>query len=97
MTEPGQQITMFMLIIKKRKRFKKSGPAFFVCPGELTFKELKERDCDGDEMLVYGRIPVADKHTVSEKVQDTVENAGLFKVRDRKGKEFPVKTCQLLL
>lgn len=80
---------------KEAKAFLRNlGCSFFVCPAELTFKELKERDCDGDEMLVYGRIPVMTSTQCLKKsaghCQKTPE---LFKVRDRKGKEFPVKNC----
>ncbi len=80
---------------KEAKAFLRNlGSSFFVCPAELTFKELKERDCDGDEMLVYGRIPVMTSTQCLKKsaghCQKTPE---LFKVRDRKGKEFPVKNC----
>ena len=45
-------------------------------------------------MLVYGRIPVMTSTQCLKKsaghCQKTPE---LFKVRDRKGKEFPVKNC----
>ena len=51
-------------------------------------------DCDGDEFLVYGSIPVMTSTQCLKKCaghcQKTPE---LFKVRDRKGKEFPVKNC----
>lgn len=80
---------------KEAKAFLENlGCRFFVCPAELTFKELKERDCGGDEMLVYGRLPVMTSVQCLKKsaghCQKTPE---LFKIRDRKGKEFPVKNC----
>ena len=80
--------------IRSESVFKKSGLQFFVCPAELTFKELKERDCDGDEMLVYGRIPVmTSTQCLKKSAGHCQKTPDLFKVRDRKGKEFPVKNC----
>ena len=80
---------------KEAKAFLRNlGCSFFVCPAELTFKELKERDCDGDEMLVYGRIPVmTSTQCLKKSAGHCQKTPDLFKVRDRKGKEFPVKNC----
>ena len=64
---------------KEAKAFLRNlGCSFFVCPAELTFKELKERDCDGDEMLVYGRIPVMTSTQCLKKVPDTVRKRRIF-------------------
>ncbi len=79
MTEPGQRDYNVYAYNKEAKAFfKKSRLQFFFCPAELTFKELKERDCDGDEMLVYGRIPVMTSTQCLKKVQDTVRKRRSF-------------------
>ena len=45
-------------------------------------------------MLVYGRIPVmTSTQCLKKSAGHCQKTPDLFKVRDRKGKEFPVKNC----
>lgn len=64
----------------------------FTLPAELNQKELLERGCAGTELLVYGALPVM---VTAQCMKKTVERCSgkpeLLHLRDRMGKEFPVK------
>lgn len=64
----------------------------FTLPAELNKRELSERGCAGAELLAYGALPVM---VTAQCMKKTVEGCGgrqeLLRLRDRMGKEFPVK------
>lgn len=64
----------------------------FTLPAELNKGELSERGCAGAELLAYGALPVM---VTAQCMKKTVEGCGgrqeLLRLRDRMGKEFPVK------
>lgn len=73
---------------------KKLGADFTVCPAELNFKELQKRGCAGDELLIYGRIPVMTSVQCLQKTAGRcTKQPGLHSLQDRLGNVFPVKNC----
>ena len=64
----------------------------FTLPAELNKRELSERGCAGAELLVYGALPVM---VTAQCMKKTAERCSgkpeLLRLRDRMGKEFPVK------
>lgn len=67
-------------------------PVTVTLPVELNSKELKERDCTGAELLVYGAIPMmVTAQCMKKTVAHCTGEPELLFLRDRMGKEFPVK------
>lgn len=69
----------------------------FTLPVELNSRELAERGCAGAELMVYGFLPAM---VTAQCMQKTVERCsrrpGLLYLRDRMGKDFPVRNkCRL--
>lgn len=64
----------------------------FTLPVELNSKELEELDCYGKELIVYGHIPVMVTAQCIKKTEDKcTKRQELLYLKDRMGKEFPVK------
>lgn len=71
-----------------------AGCTFTTCPVELRFQELSRRGCSGDELLIYGRLPVMTTVQCLQKTAGHCEKKpGIHVLTDRKGKAFPVKNC----
>lgn len=67
-------------------------PVSFTLPVELNSKELKLRDCTGAELLVYGAIPMmVTAQCMKRTTERCTKEPELLFLRDRMGKEFPVK------
>lgn len=67
-------------------------PLRFTLPVELNSRELSERGCSGAELLVYGRLPMmVTAQCVKKTVDGCTKCPEVLSLRDRKGKEFPVK------
>lgn len=67
-------------------------PVSFTLPVELNSKELKQRDCTGAELLVYGAIPMmVTAQCMKKTTERCTKEPELLVLRDRMGKEFPVK------
>lgn len=64
----------------------------FTVPVELNSRELEERGCRGEEMVVYGALPMMVTAQCMKKTAErcTGKPEVLF-LRDRMGKEFPVR------
>lgn len=68
-------------------------------PVELNFRELRQRGCEGGELLVYGHLPMMisagcvyknlKKCRKAEK--DLLDPRDYYRLRDRKNMKFPVK------
>ena len=64
----------------------------FALPVELNARELARRGCAGAELLAYGRLPVmVSAQCVKQTADRCGGTPGLLVLRDRKGKDFPVK------
>lgn len=64
----------------------------FTLPAELNSKELEELDCHGKELIVYGHIPVmVTAQCIKKTVDKCMKRPELLYLKDRMGKEFPVK------
>ncbi len=64
----------------------------YTLPVELNFRELKELDCSGGEMLLYGFQPVMlSAQCLRKTMAGCDEKEGVFYLKDRYGKLFPVK------
>lgn len=64
----------------------------FTLPVELNSRELSERGCAGNEMLVYGSLPVmVSAQCVKKTVESCTKRPEVLCLRDRKGKNFPVR------
>lgn len=64
----------------------------FTVPVELNSRELEQRDCRGAELFVYGAIPMMVTAQCMKKTVDRCTGKPeLLSLRDRMGKEFPVK------
>ena len=64
----------------------------FTLPVELNSRELSERGCAGNEMLVYGSLPVmVSAQCVKKTVESCTKRTEVLCLRDRKGKNFPVR------
>ncbi len=64
----------------------------YTLPAELNFRELRELDCSGGELLLYGYQPLM--LSAQCLLKNTVEckrRQGIFYLKDRYGKLFPVK------
>lgn len=63
-------------------------------PVELNGRELAELGCEGKELTVYGSIPVmVSAQCVRRTVSGCDRKPGILTLKDRVGKEFPVRNC----
>ncbi|MFR5601566.1 MAG: DUF3656 domain-containing U32 family peptidase [Lachnospiraceae bacterium] len=61
-------------------------------PVELNSRELEELGCHGREMIVYGYLPMMVSAQCIQKTTDRcTKREGILWMKDRMGKEFPVK------
>lgn len=64
----------------------------FTLPVELNSRELEEKGCRGGELIVYGRLPMmVTAQCMKKTVAACTKKPGLLSLKDRMGKEFPVK------
>lgn len=67
-------------------------PKRFTLPVELNSRELEELGCRGTELIVYGHIPVmVTAQCMKKTLEKCTKRPELLQVKDRMGKEFPVK------
>lgn len=67
-------------------------PLTFTVPVELNSRELETRGCSGSELLVYGAIPMmVTAQCMKKTVEKCTGKPEVLHLRDRMGKEFPVK------
>ena len=61
-------------------------------PLELNSQELEQLGCQGMELVVYGYLPVMTSAQCIQKTTDRcTHRPGLLRMRDRTGKDLPVK------
>lgn len=64
----------------------------FTLPVELNSRELEEKGCRGGELIVYGRLPMmVTAQCMKKTVAACTKKPELLSLKDRMGKEFPVK------
>ena len=72
--------------------FKKVGSMKNTLPVELNSKELKQRGCAGNEMIVYGRLPMmVSAQCIKKTVKGCDKQPGMLTMKDRMKYELPVK------
>ena len=76
------------------KTMEELGADELTLPVELNEKELAAAGCAGKELIVYGRLPVmVYAQCVRRTVSGCDRKPGLLWLKDRMGKEFPVRNC----
>ena len=76
------------------KTMEELGADELTLPVELNEKELAAAGCAGKELIVYGRLPVmVSAQCVRRTVSGCDRKPGLLWLKDRMGKEFPVRNC----
>lgn len=74
------------------KTLKSLGASFLTLPAELNERELERLGCEEKEMIVYGRLPLMVSAQCIQKTAETCSRKpGLLYIKDRMGKEFPVR------
>ncbi len=74
------------------RRMAPGRPLTFTVPVELNSRELEIRGCEGTELLVYGSIPMmVTAQCMKKTVEKCTGRPEVLFLRDRMGKEFPVK------
>ena len=64
----------------------------FTAPLELNSRELEEKGIRGEELMVYGNIPMmVTAQCLKKTLEGCTGRPELLWMRDRKGKDFPVK------
>lgn len=64
----------------------------FTAPLELNSRELEEKGIRGEELMVYGNIPMmVTAQCLKKTLEGCTGRPELLCMKDRKGKEFPVK------
>ena len=64
----------------------------FTAPLELNSRELEEKEIRGEELMVYGNIPMmVTAQCLKKTLEGCTGRPELLWMKDRKGKEFPVK------
>lgn len=67
-------------------------PLVFTLPVELNSKELEELGCQESELIAYGHLPVmVTAQCMKKTLEKCTKQPELLFMRDRMGKEFPVK------
>lgn len=71
---------------------RKAGADRISVPAELNARELRERGAAGQELLIYGRLPMmVSAQCVQKTVQGCSRKSEELRLKDRTGKEMPVK------
>lgn len=69
-----------------------AGAARITVPSELNSRELRERGLQGQEILIYGRLPMmVSAQCIQKTVQGCSKKRGKLWLKDRAGKEMLVK------
>lgn len=70
----------------------RAGAERITMPAELNSRELKEKGCRGQEILVYGAVPMmVSAQCLTKTVKGCTRRRGCLMMKDRTGKEMPVK------
>ena len=72
--------------------YRQSGIENTTVPVELNYRELKSRGCAGEELVVYGYLPLmVSAQCVVKTVYGCKKCPGILTMTDRKGKAFGVR------
>lgn len=72
--------------------WKERGITQTTAPLELNDRELAARGCKNSEILIYGHLPMmVSAQCVRKNIDKCRKQSGLLYLKDRKGKQFPVK------
>lgn len=75
-----------------REFWRQHGVEKDTAPLELNDRELAKRGCGHSQILVYGHLPVmVSAQCLRKNTEGCSKKSGLLSLRDRMGKEFPVK------
>lgn len=84
--------TMYSFNRLSKSMLYQMGASRLTAPVELNNKELEERDCRGEELIVYGKLPMmVTAQCISKTVEGCKKTPQLLTLKDRMGKELPVK------
>ena len=77
----------------------KMGAARLTLPFELNERELLELGCEGKELVAYGYLPaMVSAQCVQKTVKGCSRRPGVMTMRDRTGKQIPVKNhCRFFI
>lgn len=82
---------MYVMNRQAGKMMKAMGASELTMPVELNSRELEALNCGG-ELIVYGRLPMmVTAQCILKGVKGCEKRPGLLNLKDRMGKEFPVK------
>lgn len=69
-----------------------AGALRITMPVELNSRELREKGCRGQEILIYGAVPMmVSAQCLTKTVKGCRKHRGCLTMKDRTGKEMPVK------
>ena len=86
--------SLYVFNSQAKETMKELGADELTLPAELNGGELRRLGCQGDELMVYGNIPVmVSAQCVHRTVSGCDRKPGLLTLKDRMGKEFPVRNC----
>lgn len=79
---------------QKAKQFFNMKNVKTVIPIELNEKELKKRSCTGDELIIYGNVPVMiSAQCVNKNTKSCSKDNKVLYLKDRYNKQFITKCC----
>lgn len=87
---------MYTYSNRTQRSFAQNGVHLNTVPLELNARELRKRDCTRSEILIYGYLPLMVTAGCLHKSLDRCgKREEIYYLKDRYGKEFPVKNhCQ---
>lgn len=84
--------TMYTMNRSALAYYRQSGIENTTVPVELNYRELKSRGCAGEELVVYGYLPLmVSAQCVVKTVYGCKKCPGILTMTDRKGKAFGVR------
>lgn len=86
--------SMYTMNRQSRSFWEKQGILMDTVPFELNEREISRRGALGSEMVVYGYIPMmVTAQCLKKNLEKCTKSHELLTMRDRYGKDFPVKCC----
>lgn len=77
---------------KAEQMMKRLGADWLTLPSELNERELEKLGCQDKELVIYGYLPLmVSAQCIRRTVEKCTHQPGLLYIKDRMGKEFPVR------
>ena len=77
---------------KAEQMMKRLGADWLTLPAELNERELEKLGCQDKELVIYGYLPLmVSAQCIRRTVEKCTHQPGLLYIKDRMGKEFPVR------